>query len=149
MFVRGFLAEKAALDPLGVRAFEPIQSGGDRVLPPFEPDCATQAALGIVFTGRRAPRADSILVVVGRRGLLFPSDRVGLVALDPGVLPIRVPQSRVGVNAGAITLAAGEGLIIEYRVNIWGPPGGAFITQSQVQVPCAHIQAYAAQAHVY
>lgn len=144
MFVRGGSAESRALQARGFGTFDPVQKGSDRPLPPFLADtCEDGCALAIRFTGRNARRTEGISVVVSGTGFRFPTHRVGVISLEPGSHPIRVKQSRIGVNAGAVTLGPGEGLILEYRVNVWGPPGGAFITHSQFAVPCSGIEAYA------
>ena len=66
-------------------------------------------------------------MVIPTSSWLFSTARVDALRLTAGWYPIVVPQSRYGVNAGAVQILAGHVTLLEYRPNVWGPPGGKFV----------------------
>lgn len=86
-------------------------------------------ALSIVFSGRFARREEVVKTTIGRDGRLFPTARPAALALSPGWYPLIVPQSRTGVNAGAVQILPGYVSVLEYRPNWLGPPGGKFVSR--------------------
>jgi len=130
IFRRGFFAEEWARKERGQPSGD-LQLGGDKkVVDAFRSTStfsANDGAVAVTFVGRFVGRAERVHVIVGRTGWLFPTAGADAVRLEAGWYPIRVPQSRIGVNAGAVQILPGYVTLLEYRPNWLGPPGGKFV----------------------
>jgi hypothetical protein len=127
-FVRGGFAEQKALKARGIDYMDPV--------PPPKAALPVSAASGLdggrgavtfSFVSRRKITPAEVLVSLDDRLWEFPTLQARIAPARAGVVPIRVPQYRIGPNVGAIEIVAGHVTSIVYRFNLWGPPGGKFI----------------------
>ena len=74
-----------------------------------------QGGIAVRFVGRWARRQTVVPVGVGWETWRYRTDHIDVLALDAGVWPILVAQTRVGVNAGAVLVITGLVTVLDYR----------------------------------